>query len=142
MERIDKILNHDLFIEYTRKIYTAEADRSFCCHNIEHFLDVARIAMILNLKEQLNIEEELIYAAGLLHDIGRFVEYEEGVPHETASSILAPEILMQCGFEQNETCVIISAILHHRDKKVEMNKDLRGIIYIEDKARRACFLCK
>ena len=51
MERIDKILNHELFIDNLEKNQAAEAERCFCRHDMTHFLDVARIGMILNLKE-------------------------------------------------------------------------------------------
>ena len=58
MDRIDKILNHDLFLYHLGKNNAAEADRRFCRHGMEHFLDVARIGMILNLQENLQIEQE------------------------------------------------------------------------------------
>ena len=67
--RIDKILQNDWFQEYLGKNMAAEAERCFCRHDMVHFLDVARIGMILNLKEGQGIDEEVIYAAGLLHDI-------------------------------------------------------------------------
>ena len=82
MERIDKILQHELYKEYVGKIELAERDREFCKHDMVHFLDVCRLAMILYLKEQADakdIKEEWIYATGLLHDIGRWQEYEEGI---------------------------------------------------------------
>lgn len=142
MERIDKILNHDLFIECIRRNEEAEQDRIFCRHDMGHFLDVARIAMILNLKENLQIEEELIYAAALLHDIGRHLQYEKGIPHEEASAALAPQILADCGFDNKETSVILKAVSSHRTKEMAEEASLNGILYRADKASRACFSCK
>lgn len=142
MERIDRILNHDLFIENLAKNEAAEADRCFCRHDMVHFLDVARIGMIFNLEEQLKIPRELIYGAALLHDIGKHLQYKEGIPHEKASAELAPEILRDCGFDETETELIADAILCHRDAAVAGEKNLRGILYRADKASRACYACK
>lgn len=142
MERIDKILNHDLFIWHLKENEAAEADRRFCRHNMVHLLDVARIAMILNLQEGNFVEKDLIYGAALLHDIGRHVQYENGTPHEIAGALIAPEILKDCGYDEKETAVIVSAIRTHRTKEVEREKTLNGILYRADKASRACFACK
>lgn len=142
MDRIDKILKHNLFLENLQKIEAAEADRCFCRHDMAHFLDVARIGMIINLEESLEIPGELIYGAALLHDIGKHRQYEEGIPHEQASASIAPEILSDCGFDEKETGVIIEAVLQHRNSEVISEKNLRGLLYRADKASRPCFACK
>lgn len=142
MLRIDKILNHDLFIENLEKNNTAEADRRFCRHNIGHFLDVARICWIFCLEEGVDIPKEIVYAAGLLHDIGKHEQYEIGTPHEVASARIAPKILRDCGYDDKETDVILSAILSHRDSSVRDEKNLNGLLYRADKASRCCFACK
>ena len=142
MERVNKILNHDLFLQCLEKNKLAETERIFCHHDMVHFLDVARIAMIINLNEGLDIPKDIIYAAALLHDIGRYVQYEDGTPHEEASAKLAPGILKQCGYSDKETCVIVSAIETHRDATVVGNASLNDILYRADKASRPCFACK
>lgn len=142
MERIDKILNHDLFLHYLKMNEQAEADRIFCHHDMVHFLDVARIAMIFNLEEGLNIPGDIVYAAALLHDIGRHIQYADGTPHEEASAKLAPEILTDCGYSYKETHVIVSAIETHRDASVSEEASLNGILYKADKTSRPCFACK
>lgn len=142
MERVDKILNHDLFLRHLHQNNTAEADRRFCRHNMVHFLDVARIGCIINLEENIGIDRELIYAAALLHDLGKHIQYENGTPHELASGEIAPEILRACGFDEKETDVILSAILNHRNADIAGNQDLSGILYRADKASRACFACE
>ncbi|NLL78660.1 MAG: HD domain-containing protein [Clostridiales bacterium] len=142
MERKNKILKHDLFIEYYSRIEYHERERKFCHHDMVHFLDVARLAMILNLKEQLGVDEEFIYAAALLHDIGRFRQYEDGTPHEKASAELAWEILSECGFDRKEASVIIEAISRHRDPNSAGEKNLNGLLYRADKMSRSCFCCK
>ena len=82
MDRIDKILNHDLFLYHLGKNNAAEADRRFCRHSMVHFLDVARIGTIIALEEGLELDREWIYAAALLHDCGKHEQYENGTPHE------------------------------------------------------------
>lgn len=141
MDRIDRILNHNLFKEHLNRNMAAEAERCFCRHDMAHFLDVARIGMILNLKEQQGIDEEIIYAAGLLHDIGKHLQYSSGIPHEQASAEIAPAILRDCGFDEKDTDVIIKAIRSHRDSASASDGGLTGILYRADKASRPCFSC-
>ena len=43
---------------------------------------MARIAYILNMEQDLGLEKEVIYAAAVLHDIGKYAQYEDGTPHE------------------------------------------------------------
>lgn len=141
MERVNRILNHPVFLEKLAKNQAAEADRRFCRHGMEHFLDVARIGMILNLQENLQIEQEWIYGAALLHDIGKHLQYEKGIPHEKASGEIAPAILLECGFSEKEAEVITEAIYSHRNPAVKEEKNLKGLLYRADKASRACFAC-
>ena len=53
MKRVDRILKHSLFRSCVEKTRERERDRIFCRHDMEHFLAVARIAQILNLKKKL-----------------------------------------------------------------------------------------
>ena len=142
MERIDRILNSPVYRENLNKNRAAEAGRRFCRHNMGHFLDVARIAWIWNLEEGLGIDRELVYAAALLHDIGRHVQYGDGTPHEEASAAIAPDILRECGFDSGETELIVDAVWSHRNPEVKQEKTLRGLLYRADKASRACFDCE
>jgi len=141
MKRVDQILKHPLFMKYIEKTDAHEADRIFCKHNMEHFLAVARIAEILNLKKKLKIKKEYVYAAALLHDVGRYKQYEDGIPHDRASAALASGILMDCGFDDKETAMIVDAIGSHRDSEVQDEQNLRGILYRADKLSRSCFAC-
>ena len=75
------------------QIRVLEQDRIFCRHDTTHFLDVARIAYIENLENGLGLAKEEIYAAALLHDIGRHLQYTRGIPHEQASAMEAEGIL-------------------------------------------------
>ncbi|MCR5655250.1 MAG: HD domain-containing protein [Lachnospiraceae bacterium] len=142
MERANQVMNHKTFREHLRAIATYEEDREFCGHDMVHFMDVARIAMIYNLTEREKpYRMDVIYAAALLHDIGRDIQYEDGSDHAIASSYIAQEILQDCGYRRGEIGMITEAIFHHRDKKVKDEENLNGILYRADKASRACYSC-
>lgn len=138
----NKILHHEVFKRCCEEIEKEECNRIFCKHDINHLLDVARLMMILNVKEDLNIDEEIIYATALLHDTGRHLQYRFGIGHEISSFFIATEILRDFNFNKKEKCKILNAILNHRDKRVSKEKNLNGLLYRADKMSRACFCCK
>ena len=139
MENIDKILNNKLYKESLEKLKLHEKDREFCNHTIEHFIDVARIAYIMVLEENIEISKEVIYAIGLLHDIGRVKQYEDGTNHDLASVEMSKEILSETKFDKEEVNIILNGIANHRSKS---DNKLEEIIYRADKLSRQCFNCK
>lgn len=140
MERVNCILEDADFVRYIAKNKESEKERIFCHHDLNHLLDVCRISWILNLEEELSIDKEKIYAAGLLHDIGRWMEYETGRDHAIVSGELAEGILDRCGFSADEKTQIVEAIKSHRKK--EHSTDLSRILYRADKLSRPCFNCE
>ena len=140
--RIQSIISNLEYNKYLENNKRYEKERMFCKHNIEHFLDVARIALILSMKETIAIDEELIYATALLHDIGRHIQYEDGSDHAIASAGLALPILEESGFFKEEISDIIMAIENHRNSMIADQKDLSGLIYRADKLSRACYACE
>ena len=139
MERVNRIWNHTYYRQCLDKISALEADREFCRHTPEHFLDVARLTWIFAMEEGLDIERGLVYAAALLHDIGRFRQYEDGTPHDVASVEIAERLLPECGYTEQETSVIVDMIASHRKKG--SGKDIDGLFYRAGKMSRSCFLC-
>ena len=89
MERIDKLIRHPLWRVALDDIEAAETDRAFCRHGLPHLLDVARLAYLEDLERGLGLSKEVIYAAALLHDIGRQLQYAQGVPHHEGGVRLA-----------------------------------------------------
>ena len=71
MQRIQAILSHPLFCESLHKIQELERNRIYCKHGLPHLLDVARIASLMAAARQLDLPRDVIYAAALLHDIGK-----------------------------------------------------------------------
>jgi putative nucleotidyltransferase with HDIG domain len=139
MDRINKIYNSSMYRQELVYIVEDEKDRVYCKHDIEHFLDVARIAYIINLEKNLGYSKDIIYAIALLHDIGRHREYKEGINHHMASAEIAKFILKNADYMPNEIKIIEEAILHHRNK-TNMNR-LNELIYMADKVSRKCFSC-
>lgn len=138
---MNSILNSEKFKEYLSKNKESEKERKFCGHDLQHFVDVARIAYIMTLENNLKIDKEIVYATALLHDIGRWMQYNEGVSHEIASYELAEDILIECGFNVEEKTMVLNAILNHR-KKVNNKGTFDEIFYLSDKLSRNCFNCK
>ena len=140
MDRVNQIWKHPLYQTELHKLQLLEADREFCKHTPEHFLDVARLAYIRALEENYPVSKELIYCTALLHDIGRARQYEDGTPHDEAGAVIAEQILKELGFSPEEIQAIVSAIRGHR---VETNQTILGqLIYRADKKSRNCFSCK
>jgi len=140
LHRINCILQNEKFKEYVRKIQEYEISREFCHHHMGHFLDVARIAYIQVLENKLGIAKDTVYAAALLHDIGRWMQYESGISHEKAGVLLAEEILIECGYEKQEIECILKAIGDHRNTR-DLKDSLSELLYSSDKLSRSCFNC-
>lgn len=140
MERVWKIVTHPLYVQNMDKNRKAEAERMFCRHDMEHFMSVARLAYIFKLERNYKVSKEEIYATAMLHDIGKWQQYQEGIPHEVASVEIAETILDETGFTAEEKERMVAAILAHRKGTEE--SELAEIIYDADKLSRDCFSCK
>lgn len=138
MGRYRGILKHSVFLGYLEEIAELEKDRIYCGHSLEHLLAVSRIAYIMVLEQGLGYDKDIVYAAGLLHDIGRTAQYKEGIPHELAAVEPAAIILKACGYDEKEISDITEAILKHR---TEYEDCLAGILYKADKQSRHCYVC-
>ena len=141
MIRVNSICTHPLWIECVGHIRDLEKERIFCRHDICHFLDVARIAWIENLEKDFHICRELIYAAAMLHDIGRHLQYLQDIPHDEASASISAEILKDTDFTPDEQAEIITAIRRHRTQEIASGDNLAGLIYRADKKSRMCAFC-
>ena len=141
LERVNKIINNDEYRQLVDEVKELEKDRIYCRHGMDHYLDVARIASLISLDEGFGIERDVIYAAALLHDIGRVQQYKDGTEHEIAGAALATPILHECGYTEDESAAIIKAIAYHGDETVAGDRDLTGLLYRADKASRKCYMC-
>ena len=142
MKRVNAILRHPLFAEQLRLLNELEAERIFCRHDLVHLLDVARLMWIDALEQGLDLDRDVVYAAALLHDLGRAEQMQRGIPHEQASAALAESILPDAGFAADETAAVVAAIRCHRGSAPSDARDALGeILYRADKACRLCWRC-
>lgn len=144
MDRVNAILRHPLYRQYYEKLEEMEQDRIYCRHQMQHLMDVARIAYIYSLEQDLGIEKDLIYAAAVLHDIGKCEQYGKNIPHEKAGEAAAEQILdtldENMKFTGQDKARILTAIRGHRRLR-ENPEPLERILYEADKASRMCFAC-
>jgi uncharacterized protein len=155
MSRVNRILQHHLYEDYSIKNKLAEEKRIYCRHGSDHGLSVARIAYIYLLENQESpsvknsalktdsgIAKEIVYAAGILHDIGRWVEYETKEDHAQAGSRLAEPILRESGYNDQEIAVIRQGILEHRLDPAAARSELGQALARADDWARDCHNCE
>ena len=153
MPRVDAIWANSLFQENLTAIETAEAHRAYCRHGSSHLLDVARVAWIINLENGLGLAQDVVYAAALLHDIGRAAEYSAGISHDAAGAEIARRILgtvvPEQRFSSAEVDAIVEAVRGHRaddaravqSEASSMSSRLAAVIAEADHRSRPCFAC-
>jgi len=154
LKRVEALLTDPLYLEYIQRNTSIEEEEKFCKHDLQHMIDVARITYILVLEHQdLNYylkeanlsgklaAKETIYAAGLLHDIGKWQEYRTGVDHASLGARLAHELLPRAFFNDKEVEVVCQAIYEHR----HISKDMSFLgerLHRADNLSRACLQCE
>jgi len=142
LPRIDNLLDVPEFQNYLDRIADMETDRIFCRHGFEHALAVARISYAYLLEQgESSLAKEVVYAAALLHDVGRWVEYQTGEDHAEASAKLAEPILKKCNFVDTEIEVIIKAIRQHRNHQGQTDSVLGRALALADNWARDCRAC-
>lgn len=153
LKRIDLLLSDSLYNEYLQRNAVEEMEPKFCRHDINHHFDVARITFILMLENndlehflresKINSRlaaKEVIYAAGLLHDIGKWKEYRDGEEHASYSASLARGLLPRALFTPDETEIICQAIYEHRNISNDMSF-LGERLYRANNLSRICSRC-
>lgn len=141
MKRLAAVIGHPIFTYTMSKIEEREKERFFCRHGMDHVLAVARILYILVLEEKLNVDKELVYATAVLHDIGRYEQYENGTPHNEAGALIAEKIMEDCDFSVSERAQAVAAIKGHR-KDVSDGDVFSHLLYKADKLSRNCYSCE
>ena len=146
IDRFQDIYHDELWLTCMEEIEAAESGRIYCRHDFTHLMDVARIAYILSVEEALCIQKDVIYAAALLHDIGRSKEYTDGVPHDEAGARTAKEILKRSSYSDEEREAIIFAVHGHRghSEPEETGGIIGRLAYVikrADKESRLCLSC-
>jgi hypothetical protein len=153
LQRVGRIIRDSYYRYYLEQNAAREKDRPFCRHDFQHMLDVTRISYILVVEGNLLPEficqnrldshqaaKEVVYAAGLLHDIARWQQYDTGEDHAAAGARLAGPILERAGFLPREIEVITRAIAAHR-RGEPWGGMLGRLLCRADDLARPCALC-
>jgi uncharacterized protein len=142
MARINQLLDQEDYMAYQERIDFLENKRQFCKHGFEHCVNVARIAYAYILEQKGKVLlKEVVYAAALLHDIGRWVEYQTGEDHAEASARLALPLLEACNFTHEEITIIVQAIREHRQHSADTLTLLGNALTLADNWARDCRHC-
>ena len=144
-----KILENMEYRYCLDKLDELEQDRIYCRHGLEHFYAVARITLMLAQEGGISVDEDVVYGAALLHDLGRYDINAEN--HEAVSCELARKILPDCEYNFDTIQQIVNIISNHRgrysiskiqelrrSKKLDLNECFR----VADQISRRCFECK
>ncbi len=145
MDRIEKLVGLESYKAALERTRNHEKHRIFCKHDMAHFLDVARICYILALEGNLLgglLIKETIYGAAMIHDIGRFEQYEGGRKHDRASIDIGKNMLREAGFNEEEVAMMLEMAANHRNDEVKDENSARGIFYRADKLSRSCYTCE
>ncbi|MCL6610479.1 MAG: HD domain-containing protein [Peptococcaceae bacterium] len=84
---------------------------------------------------------EVIFAAGLLHDMGRWRQYDTGEDHALAGSRMARAVLERAGFTPDEIRIVARAIGEHR-RAGPGTSYLGRVISRADDLSRPCGTCE
>jgi Predicted HD superfamily hydrolase len=154
LKRIELLLNDKQYNEYLKANTDEEKGIKYCQHGLQHHMDVARIAYILVLEhndlgyfaKEAGLDSKLaaketIYASGLLHDIAKWQEVQDGVDHAASGARLARDILPRAFFNANEIGLICKAIYEHRN--ISQNMSFLGErVHRADNLSRVCSQCE
>lgn len=154
MKRLNELINLSTYNQYLEKNQQREKERIFCKHDWNHLINVGRITYIMVLEEELTERllkkwqlnsrkdlKEIIYTTALLHDIGRWKEYDTGQDHAEASAKLAIDLLQKCNFSDLERKVILTGIKEHRGEATTDKSILGKLLCQADNLARNCKDC-
>lgn len=153
LKRIDLIKKDPFYLECLGLNDDRERDRPFCRHDFRHALDVSQISykiitQISTLNGFAKQERiggpsealEVIHAAGLLHDIGRWRQYDTGEDHALGGAGMAIPVLEKADFIKKEIEIVTRAIMEHR-KAGPGASFLGRVLCLADDLSRPCNSC-
>lgn len=141
MKNTNLLLRDRDFLALVDQLTAQEADRIFCKHSLEHFIDVARICYIHCLEDQIPVAKDLIYVTALLHDLGRCQSQADGKDHHLRSQEIAQTFLAKMDFSSQEQTLILQAIGQHRHNQGPAKDPFIRAFQLADKEARLCFRC-
>jgi len=94
---------------YVRRIFGRSQKGA---HSYDHTLRVLSVS--LQIGKEVGANMRILYAAALLHDIGRPREEKTGVTHALLSGEMSKRVLSKAGYTPQETESVVAAIRTHR----------------------------
>lgn len=151
--RIEVVRKDPFYLDCLSLNGERERDRLFCRHDYRHVVLVSQISCKI-IKQTCGLNTfikteglngiksalEVVYAAGLLHDMGRWLQYDTGEDHALAGSVIAAGVLKRAGFSEREALVITRAIREHR-KALPGQSYLGRVLCLADDLSRPCGSC-
>ncbi len=159
MKYLNRLIHHESYRAVYQQLVELEEDRMYCKHDMNHFLDVARLAANINMEKNLQVDLEMIYLCAFLHDIGRGINDKKQISHSQASANLAREILLHIDYPTQQMETILYAITRHGTRgNVDLllqNEYMAGfftagddvpgkltfLLQTADQLSRSCYLC-
>ena len=136
------ILKNAEYKSYIEQNCKADSGRKLCSHNLQHAIDVARVAYIISLENGYGIEKDIVYCAALLHDVAKWMQIQnKELDHAGEGALLAEKILVEIGMDVKVTAAIKDAIIKHRFKDAGAS-NLARVLYDADKSCRLCQQCE
>jgi HD superfamily phosphodiesterase len=124
--------------EDLEKVIEKILEKSTPGHDIEHMLRVWNLAKQIIDGEKISVDEEIVYAACMLHDVGHTI-YDPKDPlyvkHPIRSMEIARKVLPEIGFPEEKIPLTLEAIRLHDDTKpwgTKTKTDKREIWYVQD----------
>ena len=149
-EQTKRLLQHPIYQKRLALLQELEGNRIYCGHDLSHFFAVGRIAETLSKENHLPHSNDVLWAAALLHDMGRVEQYQQGISHDKASVAFAREILLSLGWDQADMELVCEAIGSHSKRfavkdRWESRTELRSlaeVLSFADHFSRKCYECK
>ena len=154
LERVEKIKNDLFYLKCLSLNDLKERGRQFCRHDYQHMVLVSEISYKMIMEDQgmerfiinegltgFSQARDIIYAAGLLHDIGRWRQYENGDDHALAGADMSIAVLERAGFTPKEIQITTRAIGEHRRAGPGASY-LGRVLCLADDLSRPCPTCQ
>jgi hypothetical protein len=95
----------------------------------EHGLRDYTLATMLARAEDVAVDDDVVFAAAMLHDMGGFAPYEvQGVDHALRSTQVVDQVLNPAGFPVEKVEAVKAAILHHSYYDHVMPESNEGVV--------------
>lgn len=139
MSYLARLLALESYRQALRALEDQEADRIYCKHNLDHFLDVARVTMLVCADFDIPADKDVVYLAALMHDLGRLDKGQ--ADHPVASAQLADQWLEAIDFPADRRPEVIRLIEGHGWRGPAVPSNLLEAFSLADSLSRPCYQC-